>query len=100
MPKESVQLDTAKDTEPPAYEAPAWHEYKLRSLAVSVAAIAGKYVRVQELGGGYNAVEVEGLEPFVTEDPFAVCLLVGEKSAYAGKLMRRYTEVSGEDVFR
>ena len=96
MPKS----ESVKDIEPPAYEAPSWHDYMLRNLAVSVAAIGGKYVRVQELGGGYQAVEVEGLEPFVTEEPRGVCLLIGEKSAYAGKIVRRYALASGEDEYR
>lgn len=84
----------------PAPHMTEWHDYKLKSLAVSAAAINGKYVRVQELGGGFQAVEVEGLPPFITEEPREVCLNIGEKSAWVGRLIRRYTLASGEEEYR
>jgi len=90
----------APATEPASAPFVEWREYKLRKARVSVTAVNGKALRVQELGDGFHSVEVEGLEPLVTEEPIAVCLAIAEKSAWTGRLVRRVVSTSGEDSYQ
>ena len=91
-----------RDTAPtdPAPPPVHWHEYKLRKLNVAAAIIAGKYCRVSELGEGFVAVEVEGLEPIWNEEPPDVCRTIAELSALGGKMVRRCVAADGVESYR
>ena len=89
------------DTNPAPPPDVHWHTYKLRALNVATSVVAGKYVRVQEIGNGEVAIEVEGLEPILTYEQFAICQTMAEKTAYAGRLVRRFSnQTTGEDDWR
>jgi len=95
-----IDVDGAKHATDLAPPVPGWYTYKLKTLDVYAAAINGKYCRVQTLGGGHMAVEVEGLDPYISEESCDVCLLIAEKSAWTGRLVRRYTKADGTEEYR
>lgn len=77
-----------------------WHTFRLRKLNVATTAVNGRYCRVSELGDGYIAVEVEGLEPVITEEQFAICQDMAELSALAGRPVRRFVAADGQASYR
>lgn len=91
---------TKTDPAPAPVEPVHWRAYKLRKLTVYTTVIASKYCRVSELGEGYMAIEVEGLDPIVNEEPLAICLMIAEKSAESGVATRRYTGPDGAETIR
>lgn len=105
-PVESVEAEPVTKADPSPPPEVNWHDYVLTvgiprvSFPVSSASINGKYCRVQSLGGGYNAIEVEGLEPVTSDEPTAVCLLMAEKSAWAGRPVRRFVASDGSETYR
>ncbi len=93
-------VDGPADTDPAPPEPAHWHTYKLRKLGVSTSAINGKYCRVSEIGEGFHAIEVEGFEPVITEEPREVCQLIAEKSAHSSAMVRRFVAVDGSETYR
>jgi hypothetical protein len=83
----------------PQPEPANWHTFKLRKLTVATSAINSKYCRVSELGEGFLAIEVEGLEPVVNEEPFAIAQVLAEKMAHAGAVVRRVTSADGAESY-
>lgn len=98
--KKSEQETEATESDAETISVVEWREYRLRKSAVSVATVNDKLCRVQELGEGYHSIEVDGIEPLVTEEPLAVCLAIAEKSALAGALVRRFIASDGSESYR
>jgi hypothetical protein len=100
MPDEDHTPVDGPETNPAPPPDVSWHTFRLRKLNVATTAVNGKYCRVSEIGEGYHAIEVEGLEPVITEEQFGICQNMAELSALAGRPVRRFVAADGEATYR